>query len=637
VWASAVAGLLVAAGHAVAAEPSSPAERAVLAAHRLGLAEQTTWLRLGHYRKGWFGGYTSEVDGRSFFMAAEGKNAPAAELDATLRGFFSTDPGTVAREHALCRFPARRRWLEQELLREGIRLPERKCPRFEEFVGRLDPESLTLVFSSYYLNNPASAFGHTFLRVNRVASPQARSELLDYGIDYAAVVDTTNALLYAFKGLTGMFPGTFNKVPLYYKIREYNDYESRDLWEYDLALTPEQVKLVTAHLWELGSTYFEYYYLSENCSYQIIAALEVADPKIHLLDHTGWPVIPADTVKALFENPGLVQSVHYRPSNRTELRQRLDSLTADERDMLAKLLDDPRAPFTPALAKPQQLEVVDAAVDLVGVRLARDLTKERGDMHADQLALEQALLERRAAYGVPSEEAHFAPPFRQMPHLGHGSSRLGLGSGYDQHSKWFHTASMRLALHDLVDQARGFPDGAAIEFMPLTLRYYVESPRVTLEDASLIRVRSFTPVNRFEHPLSWLIDVGGRRGHDRGCNDCFAGFGEVGGGFAVEPFGSPLMLFALAKAEVDIPVRAGLASAIRLGAGPFGGLRLRVSDDVAALFTGSWQYLPGQRPYQIWGLDAKLRAAYLKNFAFGVEGAWYATTKSVQGVSYLYF
>ncbi|HEY5678025.1 MAG TPA: DUF4105 domain-containing protein, partial [Myxococcales bacterium] len=112
---------------------------------------------------------------------------------------------------------------------------------------------MTLVFSSYYLNNPASAFGHTFLRLNKAAAAQSgrRFELVDSGIDYAATADTHNAILYAFKGLTGLFQGHWNNYPYFYKVREYADYESRDLWEYDLDLTPQETARLVAHLWEL--------------------------------------------------------------------------------------------------------------------------------------------------------------------------------------------------------------------------------------------------------------------------------------------------------------------------------------------------------------------------------------------------
>jgi hypothetical protein len=145
------------------------------AARARALARDRAWLRLGHWRHRLLGGWKGEADGPGFFLAPHGKTDPEAELEATLRGFFSdreaapagpplSDPSL---EHPQCRFPARFAWLAAALPIDLSRLPPRDCPRFEAFWKKVSARSVTLVFSSYYLNNPASAFGHTFLRLGR--------------------------------------------------------------------------------------------------------------------------------------------------------------------------------------------------------------------------------------------------------------------------------------------------------------------------------------------------------------------------------------------------------------------------------------------------------------------------------------
>ena len=180
-------------------------------AHAQRLAEQRQWHKLLHYKLGVLGrgflggGYESEADGPEFFLSPRGKLDPQAELDATLRAMFlplarvsaEADPNA----HPVCRFPARFMYLREQLGIDVARLPVQRCPMAEQFIAELDPGSLTLIFSAYYLNNPASAFGHTFLRVNKRNSLVVgeRRELLDYGIDYSADVDTGNAIIYALK------------------------------------------------------------------------------------------------------------------------------------------------------------------------------------------------------------------------------------------------------------------------------------------------------------------------------------------------------------------------------------------------------------------------------------------------------
>ncbi|HEX7838657.1 MAG TPA: DUF4105 domain-containing protein, partial [Kofleriaceae bacterium] len=271
-------------------------------AHTLRLSERPEWRHLGHWR--WtLTGVESQADGPNFFLSPSGKSSPADELDATLRGFFASLPDSAADadvQHPVCQFPARYRWLDKVLRFDPERLRRPACPRYEEFYHRVDADRLSFVFSSYYLNNPASVFGHTFVRIikhdaGREATPDDEHHaLLDYAVEFSATVDTGNALVYGVKGLLGLFPGTFRNVPYHFKVRQYNDYEARDLYEYELGFTREEVDTFLEHLWELGSTFFDYYYVSENCSYHLLGALEVARPGLELLAHMHWPVIPAD-------------------------------------------------------------------------------------------------------------------------------------------------------------------------------------------------------------------------------------------------------------------------------------------------------------------------------------------------------
>ena len=633
-------------GRAARAEHEAPKvyiDRLLQLARDKHLASDEEWIRLLHYRKTLFGGWESEADGEPFFNAPSGKTDPQAELEATVRAFLapatknSKDPKDEKRDHALCRFPARFSWLDEQLRFDWSQLPHVDCKGYKEFLGLLRPKGLTLVFSSYYLNNPASAFGHTFLRVDQSAKAEDQSrELLDYGVDYSATVDTKNPVLYAFKGIFGLFPGLFQRMPFFRKVREYSDYESRDLWEYDLNLTQAETDRVVAHIWELGSTYFAYYYMTENCSYQILATLEVANPKLQLLDGLHKPVIPGDTVKALFKNPGLVRRVKYRPSNRTQFRQRISALTPAEEDAVARLMQDPAAPFPASFSIAEQVKVLDTAMDLIDVQLARETVKSRTEMDQKGAETQQSLLERRAGYDVQTEEPHYPAPLDQMPQLAHGSQRLGLGSGYDHQRGYFHSLSFRLALHDLVDRGAGFPDGSEIEFLPARLRYYIESPKLSLEEFSLIRVKSITPLGRFSHSMSWLVDAGSRRNHDRGCDNCYTGLFRVGGGYALQPFPS-LTLFALAKAELNAPLKSGYLDVFRVAVGPYGGARLRFGDLTTLLVTGQWSYLPAQHPYQTWDLAGQFRVGYLKDFALGAEGHVFPRTQSLEFTSYMYF
>jgi hypothetical protein len=595
------------------------------------LAEDLGWLRLGHWRKG-MGGWKSEVDGAEFFLSPRGKTDPAAELAATVEGLFS--PGPFADELAdpFCRFPARVQFLAARLGLDPAALPPRSCPKQQDFLARVRPGGVTLVFSSYYLNNPSSSFGHTLLRLDKAdgALEGKHFELLDYGVDYAATADTSNAILYAVKGLFGLFKGEFKHYAYYYKVRQYGDFESRDLWEYDLAFTPEETALLARHLWELGGTWFAYWYLDENCSYHVLGALEAAAPRLDLLSHVGKAVVlPADTVKALFRNPGLVRAVHYRPSIRTQFEARARELSDLELETAIELARRPAAPFPEALPPPRRVAVLDAAQDLVDLRHGRKLVMGQDPRAAE---LRQALLERRAEIAVSSVPLEVPPPEARRPDRGHGSFRAGLAGGASRAHGAFGALEARLALHDLGDPLQGYPPYAQLEFLPARLRFYPEDRRLELDDLSLVKVVSLNPVSRWDHRPSWRMRAGATTVRDAGCNGCLAGVAEFGGGLGATDLGGAVDLVALGDTELlGAPRLEGIRGAgVRLGLGPTALVRVRAGERAALLAEARWQYLPFATPEQTWSLSGTLRLHVAKALSLSIEARAAPEDRDVQ-------
>ncbi len=593
-----------------ATEPSY-LDELLAAARAQGLAYDAAWLRLGHWRPRLLGGYESEADGPDFFLSHIGKRDPEAELESTLRGFFAPGletPADARADHPQCRFPARFGFLAQALRFDPFRLPPRRCARFEAFWQRVGGRSAAFVFSSYYLNNPASAFGHTFLRLGKAdpGAPGQRFDLIDQGVDYAATVDTGNALLYAFKGLTGMFRGQFTARPYFYKVREYADYESRDLWEYELALSPGELAMLVGHLWELGQTWFDYYYVTENCSYHILGALEAASPRLQLLSHVGKITLPADAVKALFANPGLVRGVRFRPSSRTQLEARAAQLPGPQLDDVALLADGGEPAAFARAPESERVRVLDTALDLVDVRHGRAII-EGNDPDAD--ALRQRLLERRSTIAVPSEPLAVAAPPSGGPERGHGFLRVGVGAGFSSADGPLAVLAGRVALHDLTDPPIGFSPRTQLEFLKLRLSLATRSRSVRLDEASLVEATSLNVFDRFERRVSWKMRAGAARVEDAGCRGCVAGRFEVGGGPAILTRGDALALAVTADTELlaapDLHGAGG--TGVRPGIGPGGLVRLLAGDRGAILGTAAWRWLPFASPRTAFRLGAIAR------------------------------
>jgi hypothetical protein len=597
------------------------------------LAEDPAWLRLGRWRmKG--GGWVSEVDGLGFFRSFRGKTDPLAELASTLRGFF--EPVRDRDAHVQCRFPARLQFLSERLGIDPERLPKPYCPKLERFREQTGAKSVTLVFSSYYLNNPVSSFGHTFLRLNKAEEARAGKgfELLDMGIDYGAQPDTRNPIAYALKGLLGAFPGRFSRLAYYYKVRTYADAESRDLWEYDLAMTPDEVRLFVSHLWELGQTYFDYWYLDENCSYHILGAIEAAVPRVTLLDRVGAVVIPADTVKALFENPGFVRAVHYRPSIRAQFQARAAGLDAREERLVERLSDDAGEPFPDDLAPERRAAVLDAAVDLVDLRHFRNLVV---DAAPEAARTRHALLVRRAELRVQSAELVVPTPAQRAPEIGHGSWRLGAGGGDSSRLGAFAALDLRVALHDLADPLAGYPLLSGLEFVQTRLRFRLSDGQPFVDEAYALRITSLNDFGRFDLRPSWRLRVGAATVNDAGCDGCLVPVAEAGTGFA-KTLG-PLDLFA--GADLALEARGGLSGidgkGIRAGIGPGGLARLRVWSLATLLLDARWHWLPWAEPRETFALLGTLRVPLGRTFALSLEARRTPTADEGSVVLHAYY
>ncbi len=503
-------------------------EELIVQARARQLWKERQWLNLVHYRKKFWGGYQSQADGLDFFLAGKkGQKDPQAELEATLLGFFSKAPVSGRGQHLQCQFPARLLWLKDKLQWIPSRLPTVRCQGYDRFRKTVQARSATLVFSSYYLNNPASAFGHTLLRLNKSGSfsTTQRYELLDHGVNYSAEATTKNPVSYAVKGISGFFKGSFTSVPYYYKVREYNDYEARDLWEYDLNLTSKEIEMLVAHIWELGSTYFDYYYLSENCSYHMLSILDAAAPQYFLVDRLRFYVIPADTIKVVSNSPGLISEVHYRPAIRSQFQFRIKKFSSRDRSLVHGIVTHRDLSLLPnSLETSRKAEILDTAIDYYDFKYARKILKEDPSF----MGFRQNLLVARSRLGISSPDLNLPLPEEEEPNRGHDSARVGVGSGISIQTGPYLEVSHRFALHDLLDPLTGYPPEIEIEFLDFQLRQNWRDQSTWLSDLSLFHVVSLTDFSQFNHSPSWSFRVGGTTFRDEVCSNCFGGLLEGG-------------------------------------------------------------------------------------------------------------
>ena len=501
------------------------------------LANDPFWISLGHYETAKLGGWRSYVSDPKFFLAANGAERPDAELQATLQALYA--PASAGEQHAQCVYPARTRWLKAQLSLTD--LPTVACAEFTQWFKDVSPHSAVMIFPAAYLNSPSSMFGHTLLRIDQADVQSDQTALLSYAINFGAYIEgSDNSILYAWKGLMGGYPGLFALVPYQEKLSEYRSLENRDLWEYRLNLTQVETERMVEHVWELKQIQFDYFFFDENCSYRLLELLQVARPGLRLTEQFPLTAIPTDTVKAV-KDAGLVEKIDYRPSRERELLERAKPLDSDEQQWVLKISDDQKQlqdPTFKALGKDRQALIIDAAYRLGRYRangLERD--SERSQRSFELL---------RAINQNPAPDLQIERP--GLPENGHESRtwQAGIGTRGD---KAFAEYGLRMAYHDLNDNAEGFPLGAQIEILQMKVRQY-EGNRWQLQQLDLATIRSLTPRNELLQPLSWQVTGGLERVPGKHDDETLVSHVNGGAGGTWQ-LGDDLLGFALGTVRVE--------------------------------------------------------------------------------------
>ena len=577
------------------------------------LADQREWHVLLHYQPNLFGrGFTSMQDDPGFFMAPTGKTDPQAELVATLAQFFSDELVGRSKQPAQCAFVARYHWLKEMLRFDEHRLPPHACERFTRWFNEFNAQSISVIFPTGFMNNPASMFGHTFLRIDaKGQTPQTR--ILDYTINYAAEVPPNAGPEYAIKGIFGGYRGHFSTIPYYLKVREYRDIENRDIWEYRLDLTPRQVTRLLMHTWELGNAYFDYFFFDENCSFHILGLVEAAEPSIHLLDRFPFYAIPVDTVRLLAES-GLVAEVVARPSRSTLVRRKRETMTSEERQWLNRLVDDPDALKSErfqSLDQDRQAFLLETASDYLLMRSGGG-PEESGPFREKNKSILAARSRLRVLpTDVPIE------PYVKRPDLGHGTSRMGIGAGW-RNNRAFEEVNLRAAYHDLLDPEYGYTPDAQIEVMSLALRHYHNASQARVERFTPLDMISLVPMDRLFLAPSWKLGLGMNTIVHGGCQLCTNGYLNGGMGGAVESHVLGRQLW-YAMGEVEANASQAYEESHRAGGGGTVGLVADLTDRWKLLATGSYlRYALGEKSEDIrWFVGQRYTLA--TNLAFRVE------------------
>lgn len=487
-----------------------------MAAGTPDLSSDSTWLKLGKYEPRGLAGkrYESVVLTDEFFLAPSGKTSPQDELDATIAAMSKPLEGDP-NEHAQCRFPARYLWLKRENQLAGV--VDISCPDFEAWIFGEATDSISIMLATGYLGNPASYYGHTLLKFNS-STRRDTSDLLDVTVNYGAIIPpNVGPIVYIYNGATGGFNAGFSHIEYYYHDYNYGELELRDLWEYELNLTQDEVHFIMAHAWEVLGREFVYYFFRKNCAYRMAEIIEVIDGVTIIPPGRPWTVpqslvSSADSVRR--DGEPLIAGVRWHPSRQSVFYDSYAKLDTREQEALRQLVADPEAvQALNALPIDGQQRIVDAAIDYYGYLMPRDETPESelSQRYKEMLALR---------FRLPGSERSKPAEPRVGPEKDRAPGYLSVGYIHNSEADRGISLRIRPAYYDVLDSSVSHVSNSELSMGEVIVD--VIDDDVRLRQASLFRVEA---VNGAISGLpgdagrSWRLGLGLYEQYP-GCDDC---------------------------------------------------------------------------------------------------------------------
>lgn len=439
------------------------------------LYDNTYWAKLLHYKNG-----KSEVDSNNFFISKNGKTNLKEELLETIK---SLENGT---KNTLCRFPLRVKWLKEKLPSLSSKIKEYECKDLDLYLKEINAKYATLIFPTSHINSPASMYGHTFLRL----SGDEKTPLLGNAVNYAAQTEETNGLIFAYKGLFGGYEGKYSILPYYKKIKEYNNLEQRDIWEYKLDLNQEEVEKIALHSYELKDSYSFYYFFLENCSYNLLWLLEIARSDLELVNNFYLKAAPLDTIKIL-KKYDLIKQSEYRYSKMTKMKHILRNEISNKKYIKSFIKENKKLPNS--LTLKDKAAYLDLKIEYTQYLRSKNKLDKK-----DYLKKYLKLLKERSNISIVSD---YKIKKASNPLYSHDSARFSLSYNSDK----TYEISIKPVYSNIYDISYGYLDGAYIDFFDLNLKK--DDNKVFIDKFKLLDISSLSKRDELFKPLSWGIEI----------------------------------------------------------------------------------------------------------------------------------
>ena len=502
-------------------DSSNHVEEVVRLAQEQSLGKQKSWLRLGHYEEDGSStsGWTSAIHSPAFFLSETGATDPAAELEATIRAF-AQPPGPNPDLHPQCHFKGRYTWLLSTLRLDSDRFPVVHCEAYSKWTKGQAVESISLLYATGYLGNPASFYGHTLLKFN--SSDAARSALLDVSVNYGAIVPPNEGpIAYVLKGMLGGYDAGFSHIQFYFHNHNYGELELRDIWEYQLDLSQPQVDLIMGHLWELLGKKYRYYFFRKNCAYRMAEILELVEdldiiPRSH-------PYVYPQTVmtnlnEATISGRPIVSEVKYHPSRQSRLYDKYQQLNKAEKNtvaLAAQNIDALNDVGYRNLNEGSQRAVLETLGDYI-----QFVSDPQEPSENDKSRYKRVLSER---FKLASGSKFVPISATKPPHQGRRPSYVQVAGVNSEKLGDGVSINIRPSYYDALDAGSGHVDNSELKMGEVQLRYLDNKLFIrSLDIVSVKSVASGTTGLPGDRGFTWGLKLSAEQ-QNLDCDNCLVG------------------------------------------------------------------------------------------------------------------
>lgn len=452
---------------------------------------------------------------RFYFSELSGLTAKK-ELIQTLNAFHNADEKNATDENPQCRFPARYHWLKKKF--DLSRVKKVECQGFLSWSKLSSTQSLSLIFATGYLGNPASYYGHTLLKLN--SDKTKKLNLLETSVNFGAKVPKNeDPISYMFKGVVGGYDGSFSHSSYYYHTQNYLENELRDLWEYQLNLSQDDYYFLVAHIWELIEQDYIYYFFDENCVYRMYELFTLFDD-IDLPPIKAPWVIPQEVVSAInsatYKGEPLVSKIKYIPSRQSSFYNKYWQLNSNEKSLIAKIVEHPtqlNLLNAEEITFEAKLKTLSTLLDYYQYLISVD----KGNRKLNKQSYTQVLTYR---YNLAPGKVDFVDKLAISPHLARPSSYFQLGFIHNENLGNGVSIKLRPAYYDQLDAESGHIRNGALKMGELDLEYI--NNKLAIRALSIFEVVSLSnqatglPHDGYD---SWKLYLGLQK-QDNKCQNC---------------------------------------------------------------------------------------------------------------------